>query len=164
MGFESWLELGHLMWLDSEPDVVAFASQPFRLPRRLGDQARRVSHTPDYFVRRRDGTAAVLDVAGLPSGSGRPAQRPQRTAPGLDPVRDPPLGATGVALPAGPFAATPRWACRRCVARRTGAPGQGVMVGMSKHRPGLHPASPLDWPGRRSPPPTSSTLPIYRRS
>lgn len=36
-------------------------------------------------------------------------------------------------IPQGPFAATPRWACRRCVARRTGAPGQGVMVWMSKH-------------------------------
>ncbi|MGW3679129.1 hypothetical protein [Streptomyces prasinus] len=26
MGFESWVELGHLMRLDSEPDVVAVAS------------------------------------------------------------------------------------------------------------------------------------------
>ncbi|WP_327314837.1 TnsA-like heteromeric transposase endonuclease subunit [Streptomyces sp. NBC_01235] len=62
VGFESWVELGHLMWLDSEPDVVAFASQPFRLSWRPGDQARRVSHTLDYFVRRRDGTVVVLDV------------------------------------------------------------------------------------------------------
>lgn len=31
VGFESWVELGHLMRLDSEPDVVAVASQPFRL-------------------------------------------------------------------------------------------------------------------------------------
>lgn len=63
-------------------------------------------------------------------GSGRPAQRPQRTAPNLDPVRDPPLGATGMDIPQGPLVATPRWACRRCVARRTGNPGQGVMVWM----------------------------------
>ncbi|MER5987247.1 hypothetical protein [Streptomyces sp. NPDC001787] len=35
--------------------------------------------------------------------------------------------------PQGPFAATTRWACRRCVARRTGTPGQGVMVWMSRH-------------------------------
>ncbi|WP_425582283.1 TnsA-like heteromeric transposase endonuclease subunit [Streptomyces synnematoformans] len=62
VGFESWVELGHLMRLDSEPDVVAFAAQPFRLSWRPGDRARRVSHTPDYFVRRRDGTAVVLDV------------------------------------------------------------------------------------------------------
>ncbi|MFF6806243.1 hypothetical protein [Streptomyces sp. NPDC012616] len=33
----------------------------------------------------------------------------------------------------GPLAATPRWACRRCVARRTGNPQQDVMVWMSKH-------------------------------
>ncbi|MEU1556979.1 TnsA-like heteromeric transposase endonuclease subunit [Streptomyces scabiei] len=56
------MELGHLMRLDSEPAVVAVASQPFRLSWRPGDRARRVSHTPDYFVRRRDGSAVVLDV------------------------------------------------------------------------------------------------------
>jgi hypothetical protein len=33
----------------------------------------------------------------------------------------------------GPLAATPRWACRRCVTRRTGNPHQDVMVWMSKH-------------------------------
>ncbi|WP_234335373.1 MULTISPECIES: hypothetical protein [Streptomyces] len=33
----------------------------------------------------------------------------------------------------GPLALTPRWACRRCVARRTGNPQQDVMVWMSKH-------------------------------
>ncbi|WP_241266639.1 hypothetical protein [Streptomyces scabichelini] len=33
----------------------------------------------------------------------------------------------------GPPALTPRWACRRCVARRTGNPQQDVMVWMSKH-------------------------------
>lgn len=62
VGFESWVELGHLMRLDSEPDVVAVASQPFRRSWRPGDQARWISHTADYFVRRRDGTAVVLDV------------------------------------------------------------------------------------------------------
>lgn len=36
-------------------------------------------------------------------------------------------------IPQGPFAVTPRWACRRCVARRTGSTGQGVMVWMSRH-------------------------------
>ncbi|MFE7973774.1 hypothetical protein [Streptomyces shenzhenensis] len=33
----------------------------------------------------------------------------------------------------GPLALTPGWACRRCVARRTGNPQQEVMVWMSKH-------------------------------
>ncbi|MFD7405246.1 TnsA-like heteromeric transposase endonuclease subunit [Streptomyces sp. NPDC059866] len=60
--YESWAELGHLMRLDAEPDVVAVASQPFRLSWRYGGQGRRTKHTPDYFVRRRDGTAVVLDV------------------------------------------------------------------------------------------------------
>ncbi|MFF7183003.1 TnsA-like heteromeric transposase endonuclease subunit [Streptomyces sp. NPDC008121] len=62
IGYESWVELGHLMRLDFDPDVVALASQPFRLSWRYGGQGRRINHTPDYFVRRRDGTATVLDV------------------------------------------------------------------------------------------------------
>ncbi|MEU8584616.1 TnsA-like heteromeric transposase endonuclease subunit [Streptomyces abikoensis] len=62
VGYESWVELGHLMRLDAEPNVVAVASQPFRLAWRAHGQGRRIRHTPDYFVRRRDGTAVVLDV------------------------------------------------------------------------------------------------------
>ncbi|MFE1324334.1 TnsA-like heteromeric transposase endonuclease subunit [Streptomyces sp. NPDC058741] len=62
VGYESWVELGHLMRLDAEPDVAAVASQPFRLSWRYGGRGRRIKHTPDYFVRRRDGTAVVLDV------------------------------------------------------------------------------------------------------
>ena len=58
-----WAATGaDLMRLDAEPDVVAVASQPFRLSWRDGDRARRIRHTPDYFVRHRDGTAVVLDV------------------------------------------------------------------------------------------------------
>lgn len=62
IGYESWVELGHLMRLDSELDVVAMASQPFRLSWRYDGRGRRINHTPDYFVRCRDGTAVVLDV------------------------------------------------------------------------------------------------------
>ncbi|MGW3726189.1 TnsA-like heteromeric transposase endonuclease subunit [Streptomyces sp. NPDC000851] len=51
VGYESWVELGHLMRLDAEPDVVAVASQPFRLSWRYGGRGRRIKHTPDYFVR-----------------------------------------------------------------------------------------------------------------
>jgi hypothetical protein len=50
------------MRLDAGPDVVAVASQPFRLSWRYGGRGRRIRHTPDYFVRCRDGTAVVLDV------------------------------------------------------------------------------------------------------
>jgi hypothetical protein len=62
VGYESWVELGHVMRLDAEPGVSGLASQPFRLSWRSGSRGRRVSHTPDYFARRRDGTAVVLDV------------------------------------------------------------------------------------------------------
>ncbi|RII13829.1 hypothetical protein DSC45_23015 [Streptomyces sp. YIM 130001] len=62
VGYESWVELGQLLRLDCDPGVVAMASQPFRLSWRSDGRARRISHTPDYFVRRRDGTGVVLDV------------------------------------------------------------------------------------------------------
>ncbi|MFF2922663.1 TnsA-like heteromeric transposase endonuclease subunit [Streptomyces celluloflavus] len=62
IGYESWVELGQLMRLDSEPEVCGLSSQPFRLSWRQAGRGRRVRHTPDYFVRRRDGTAVVLDV------------------------------------------------------------------------------------------------------
>lgn len=36
-------------------------------------------------------------------------------------------------FPQGPLAATPRWACRRCVARRTGNPDERVKIWMSNY-------------------------------
>ncbi|WP_371537240.1 TnsA-like heteromeric transposase endonuclease subunit [Streptomyces sp. NBC_00466] len=62
VGYESWVELGNLLLLDADPEVVGVASQPFRLSWRYGGGRQRVRHTPDYFVRRRDGRAVVLDV------------------------------------------------------------------------------------------------------
>lgn len=60
VGYESWLERDHLMLLDFDPDVVGIASQPFWLF--WTDAGRSRSHAPDYFARRRDGTAVVVDV------------------------------------------------------------------------------------------------------
>jgi len=60
IGFESWLERDHLMLMDFDPAVAAVASQPFWLRWRDDDRARR--HAPDYFARRRDGGAVVVDV------------------------------------------------------------------------------------------------------
>jgi hypothetical protein len=61
VGFESWLERDHLMLMDFDPVVAAVASQPFWLRwRDEDDRARR--HAPDYFARRRDGSAVVVDV------------------------------------------------------------------------------------------------------
>jgi len=72
IGFESWLERDHLMLMDFDPAVAAVASQPFWLRwRDEGDRVRR--HAPDYFVRRHDGSAVVVDV--------RPSDRiPERDA------------------------------------------------------------------------------------
>ena len=60
VGFESWLERDRLLLTDFDPDVVGMASQPFWLHWRDGTRERR--HAPDYFLRRADGSAVVVDV------------------------------------------------------------------------------------------------------
>ncbi|MFJ8580047.1 TnsA-like heteromeric transposase endonuclease subunit [Micromonospora sp. NPDC093277] len=66
VGYESWLERNHVMALDFEPAVVGIASQPFWLSWRTPEGPVR-SHAPDYFARRSDGSAMVVDC--------RPAER-----------------------------------------------------------------------------------------
>lgn len=60
VGFESWLERDHVMLLDFDPAVVGIAAQPFWLswPDASGSIVR---HAPDYFARRADGSAVVVD-------------------------------------------------------------------------------------------------------
>lgn len=60
VGYESWLERDHAMLLDFDCEVTAFASQPFWLLFHAEDGSAR-SHAPDFFARRRDGTAVVVD-------------------------------------------------------------------------------------------------------
>jgi hypothetical protein len=60
VGHESWLERDHAMLLDFDPDVVGFASQPFRLHWLDRDRIR--GHVPDFFARLADGTGVVIDV------------------------------------------------------------------------------------------------------
>ncbi|MEU2909769.1 TnsA-like heteromeric transposase endonuclease subunit [Streptomyces massasporeus] len=61
VGYESWLERDRLMLLDFDPLVTGMASQPFRLSWARAD-GKQVRHTPDFFVRRSDGTGLVVDV------------------------------------------------------------------------------------------------------
>jgi hypothetical protein len=64
VGFESWLERDQLLLLDFDPAVVGIASQPFWL--RWTDEAgERVSHAPDFFARRSDGSPVVVDCRPL---------------------------------------------------------------------------------------------------
>lgn len=70
VGFESWLERDHLMALDFDPAVTGIASQPFWL-RWTGRGGVRRSHAPDYFARRADGSAVVVDCR--PAGRRKPA-------------------------------------------------------------------------------------------
>ncbi|MFJ1970358.1 TnsA-like heteromeric transposase endonuclease subunit [Streptomyces sp. NPDC087903] len=60
VGFESWLERDRLLLMDFVPSVVGISSQPFWLHWHDGERERR--HAPDYFVRRADGSAVVVDV------------------------------------------------------------------------------------------------------
>jgi hypothetical protein len=60
VGFESWLERDVVMLLDADPAVAAVVSQPFWLS--WPDGKRTVRHAPDFFARRRDGSAVVIDV------------------------------------------------------------------------------------------------------
>ncbi|MGW5848530.1 TnsA-like heteromeric transposase endonuclease subunit [Streptomyces sp. NPDC055254] len=60
VGHESWLERDHAMLLDFDPQVSALVSQPLWL---FWENARgkAVSHAPDYFVRRADGSVLLVD-------------------------------------------------------------------------------------------------------
>ena len=60
VGYESWLERDHVMWLDYDPDVVGIASQPFWLYWTTAEGTAR-AHAPDYSARRADGSAVVID-------------------------------------------------------------------------------------------------------
>jgi hypothetical protein len=60
VGFESWLERDRLLLMDFDPSVVGIGSQPFWLHWHDGERERR--HAPDYFVRRADGSAVIVDV------------------------------------------------------------------------------------------------------
>ncbi|MCX4523644.1 TnsA-like heteromeric transposase endonuclease subunit [Streptomyces anulatus] len=66
VGYESWLERDQVMLLDFDPAVVGISSQPFWLFW-AASGGRPVSHAPDYFARRDDGAAVVVDC--------RPAER-----------------------------------------------------------------------------------------
>ncbi|MFH9852668.1 TnsA-like heteromeric transposase endonuclease subunit [Streptomyces althioticus] len=75
VGYESWLERDHLMLLDFDPLVTGTASQPFRLSWTRPD-GKRVRHTPDFFVRRADGTGLVVDVRRSPRSWTGPSAPP----------------------------------------------------------------------------------------
>jgi hypothetical protein len=61
VGFESWPERDHVMVMDFEPDITGIASQPFWLHWQDEDGRPRL-HAPDFFARRADGSALVVDV------------------------------------------------------------------------------------------------------
>ncbi|MEU8718553.1 TnsA-like heteromeric transposase endonuclease subunit [Streptomyces sp. NPDC048663] len=60
VGFESWLQRDRLPLMDFDPSLVGISSQPFWLHWHDGERKRR--HASDCFVRRVDGSAAVVNV------------------------------------------------------------------------------------------------------
>ncbi|MFI0114209.1 MULTISPECIES: TnsA-like heteromeric transposase endonuclease subunit [Streptomyces griseus group] len=60
VGYESWLERDHVMLLDFDPSVIGMSSQPFWLFW-SSENSKGISHVPDYFARRQDGSAIVVD-------------------------------------------------------------------------------------------------------
>ena len=60
VGFESWLERDYVLHLDFDPSVVGIASQPFWL-HWIDAAGKMISHAPDFFARRSDGSAVVVD-------------------------------------------------------------------------------------------------------
>jgi len=60
VGFESWLERDHVMLLDFDPQVARIAAQPFWL-HWTDTEGKPVSHAPDLFARRSDGSVLVID-------------------------------------------------------------------------------------------------------
>ena len=60
VSFESRFEMTALMMLDFRGDAVAVSSNPFWLLWPKGQAHSR--HAPDFFIRRRDGSALVVDV------------------------------------------------------------------------------------------------------
>ena len=54
------MERDHLLNLDFDPTVVGIASQPFWL-HWIDAAGRPDSHAPDFFARRSDGSAVVVD-------------------------------------------------------------------------------------------------------
>ena len=71
VGYESWLERDHLIWLDWDRAVTGIASQPFWLSW-TGPDGRHVAHAPDFFARRGRrvlaGAAAWLMTGGQEEG------------------------------------------------------------------------------------------------
>ena len=60
VGFESWVERGHLVALDFDPSVTAIVSQPFWLHWRTPAGKVR-QHAPDFFARLAGGGGLVID-------------------------------------------------------------------------------------------------------
>jgi hypothetical protein len=83
VGYESWLERDHLLALDFDTTVVAIASQPFWLSW-ADDAGQRVRHAPDYFARRADGSAVVVDCRPADRRSPRDAAKFDATATACD--------------------------------------------------------------------------------
>jgi TnsA-like endonuclease N terminal len=79
VGYESWVERDVLMALDADSGVEAVASQPMSL-HWVSEAGKARRHAPDFFVRRDDGAAVVVDVRPDDRIPGRDAEAFMMTA------------------------------------------------------------------------------------
>src|SRR5258708_22749330 len=73
------MERDHVMALDFDPTVVGIASQPFWLSWR-DEAGKLISHAPDFFARRADGTSVVVDCRPVERRKPRDAAKFEVTA------------------------------------------------------------------------------------
>ena len=73
------MERDHVMALDFDPTVVGIASQPFWLSWR-DEAGKLISHAPDFFARRADGTSVVVDCRPVERRKPRDAAKFEATA------------------------------------------------------------------------------------
>jgi hypothetical protein len=123
------MERDHVMALDFDPTVVGIASQPFWLSWR-DEAGKLISHAPDFFARRADGTSVVVLP---PGGAAQAAGRGPWGRVGCATIRfdQPSLGKTGLrpafrssrvgCISGGRTLITPVERLNRSCARRCGA-------------------------------------------
>ncbi|MFE9647452.1 hypothetical protein ACFYO0_25715 [Streptomyces sp. NPDC006365] len=70
VGFELWVELGHLMRLDSEPDVGAVASQPCRIHPATSQREFPPHHRQPWFIHQLRMIADTIEAAAAPRNRG----------------------------------------------------------------------------------------------
>ena len=106
------MERDNVLALDFDPTVVGIASQPFWLSWR-DEAGKLISHAPDFFARRADGTSVVVDCRPVERREPRDAAKFEATeracAIGWVEVQRPMICSTGTAMSSMYGICSPNW-------------------------------------------------------